>query len=102
MSISIISPQGRWTTSLSNAMTAERKTSHFGASVSHLLAEARTTQSAVATVANISQPYFNQIIRGQRNPSPEWVDIIADTLKVSEKKRRELHLAAAKDHGFKL
>jgi hypothetical protein len=30
---------------------------------------------------------------------PEWVDLIADTLNLSP---RQLHVAAAKQHGFKL
>lgn len=83
-------------------MVKIRNSNNFGASVSKLLAEAQTTQSAIANVANISQPYFNQMVTGRRIPAPEWIDIIADALKVNEKKRLELHLAAAKDYGFKL
>jgi hypothetical protein len=75
---------------------------NFGTSVSNALAEARLTQSEVATSARISQPYFNQMLTGLKKPSPEWVDIIASTLNFSKEKRRELHVAAAKDYGFKL
>jgi DNA-binding transcriptional regulator YdaS (Cro superfamily) len=74
----------------------------FGTSVRNALAEARLTQSEVATSAKISQPYFNQMLTGLKRVSPRWVDTIADTLNLSLAKRRELHLAAAKDHGFKL
>ena len=78
------------------------KLSHFGAEISVALAEAKLTQSEVATSARISQPYFNQMLTGLKKPSPQWVDIIASTLNFSANQRRELHLAAAKDHGFKL
>ena len=81
---------------------AKSYNSNFGTSVSNALAEARLTQSEVATSARISQPYFNQMLTGLKKPSPEWVDIIASTLNFSNEKRRELHVAAAKDHGFKL
>lgn len=76
--------------------------SNFGTSVSNLLTEARTTQTALAGTANISQPYLNQMLTGKKSPSPEWVEIIANSMKLSKKKRRELHIAAAKDYGFKL
>lgn len=70
--------------------------------MSQSLAEGRITQSAMAGSANISQPYLNQMMTGKKNPSPQWVDIIASTLKLDATKRRELHLAAARDFGFKL
>jgi HD-GYP domain-containing protein (c-di-GMP phosphodiesterase class II) len=46
--------------------------------------------------------YVNQLITGHKKPSPEWVDLIADTLKLSPEQRQALHVAAAKQHGFKL
>lgn len=73
--------------------------SNFGTSVSQSLTGA---QVDLADSAGISQPYLNQMMTGRKKPSPEWVDIIASTLKLSEEKRRDLHLAAARDHGFKL
>jgi hypothetical protein len=44
----------------------------------------------------------NQLITGHKKPSPEWVDLIADTLKLSPEQRQALHVAAAKQHGFRL
>ena len=76
--------------------------SPFGASVSVALAEARMTQSALARKAGSSTAYVNQLMTGRKKPSPEWVELVADTLNVSPEKRRELHVAAAKQHGFKL
>jgi transcriptional regulator with XRE-family HTH domain len=76
--------------------------SHFGASVSKSLAEARMTQTEVAERIGSSTSYVNQMLTGRKRPSPQWVDLIADTLKASDRQRVELHRAAAKDYGFKL
>lgn len=76
--------------------------SNFGASVSVALAEAKTTQSSLADSIGVSTSYVNQTITGHKTASPEWVEIIASTLKLSNERKRELHLAAAKDAGFKL
>jgi transcriptional regulator with XRE-family HTH domain len=70
--------------------------------VSVALAEARMTQSELAAKTGRSTAYVNQLITGHKKPSPEWVDLIADTLKLSPKDRQALHVAAAKQHGFKL
>lgn len=82
--------------------TSASNYSNFGTSVGQLLTEANSTQTAMANSANISQPYLNQMMTGRKKASPEWVDIIASTLNLDAKKRRELHLAAARDLGFKL
>ena len=79
-----------------------RYASPFGASVSVALAEARMTQTELAAKTGRSTAYVNQLITGHKKPSPEWVDLIADTLKLSPKDRQALHVAAAKQHGFKL
>lgn len=75
---------------------------NFGVSVSNALAGTSMTQTDVAASAGVSQPYLNQMMTGAKKPAPEWVDIIATTLKLSKKARQELHIAAARDHGFKL
>lgn len=82
--------------------SASKTTSNFGTSVSQWLIEAKATQVDLSNSAGISQPYLNQMMTGRKKPSPEWVDIIASTLKLSKEKTQELHLAAARDHGFKL
>lgn len=60
------------------------------------------SQTYTASASGYSQPYINQIVRGRRKPSPEWIETIANTLKLAKHERARLHLAAAKDHGFKL
>lgn len=82
--------------------SASEYTTNFGTSVSNVLTETGTTQVGLAASAGISQPYLNQMMTGAKKPAPEWVDIIATTLNLNEKKRRELHRAAAIDNGFKL
>ncbi len=57
-----------------------RYASPFGASVSVALAEARMTQTELAAKTGRSTAYVNQLITGHKKPSPEWVDLIADTL----------------------
>ncbi|HSH63347.1 helix-turn-helix domain-containing protein [Methyloceanibacter sp.] len=66
------------------------------------LAEARMTQTELAAKTGRSTAYVNQLITGHKKPSPEWVELIADTLKLSPEQRRDLHVAAARQHGFKL
>jgi cyanate lyase len=79
-----------------------RFASPFGASVSVALAEARMTQTELAAKTGRSTAYVNQLITGHKKPSPEWVELIADTLKLAPEQRRALHEAAARQHGFKL
>ena len=78
-----------------------RYASPFGASVSVALAD-RMTQTDLAAKTGRSIAYVNQLITGHKKPSPEWVELIADTLKLSPEQRQALHIAAAKQHGFKL
>jgi cyanate lyase len=68
--------------------------------VSIALAEARMTQTDLAAKTGRSTAYVNQLITGHKKPSPEWVELIADTLQLSPEQRRELHVAAARQHRF--
>lgn len=76
--------------------------SNFGREVSNSLASRNTTQSALATATGTTAAYVNQTITGVKRPSARWADLIADVLQLPDDERRKLHLAAAKDHGFKL
>lgn len=73
-----------------------------GASLAVTLAERQMTQVDLAEAIGKSQPYTNQVLTGRKHPSPEWVDLVASTLKLSAEKTAELHRAAALDNGFKL
>ena len=57
------------------------------------------TQTELAAKTGRSTAYVNQLITGHKKPSPEWVDLIADTMKLSPKDRQALHVAAAKQPG---
>jgi transcriptional regulator with XRE-family HTH domain len=77
-----------------------RYSTEFGASVSKELAEARLSQSELAAKTGLSASHLNQMMTGRKRAAPEWVDIIASTLKLQEPDRKRLHRAAAKDAGY--
>jgi hypothetical protein len=79
-----------------------RRSNTFGTSLSRWLSEADLSQSGLARATETSIAYTNQLITGRKRPSPEWIDLVAKTLKLSERKRIELHRAAARDLGFDL
>ena len=54
------------------------------------------TQTELAAKTGRSTAYVNQLITGLKKPSPQWVELIADTLKLSPEQCQELHVAA---HG---
>ena len=82
--------------------TTKKYNSAFGNSVSVTLAERRMSQSDLAKSMNLTAGYVNNVIVGRKNPSARWVDLVADTLNATPAERQSLHIAAAKDHGFKL
>lgn len=83
-------------------MRRERTKSEFGTSVSRALAEANLTQVDLAASTNVSPSYVNQTVTGKKRVHPEWVDLVANVLKLQARERAKLHRAAAKDFGFKL
>jgi transcriptional regulator with XRE-family HTH domain len=82
-------------------MTGARKT-EVGASLGDILAGRGLSQASAAARARISQPYFNQVVRGRRLASADWIDTVANALGLDAIEREKLHRAAAKDHGFKI
>ncbi|MBL8552434.1 MAG: helix-turn-helix transcriptional regulator [Hyphomonadaceae bacterium] len=56
----------------------------------------------MAKAAGSSQPYLNQVVRGERKPSADWLDLVADTMELTDEERAKLHRAGAKDQGFKI
>lgn len=83
-------------------MSSKQPYGAFGSSLSGELAARGMTQSKLALTLGKSPAYINQVVKAKKRPSPEWVDLIADTLEVDDKARRALHRAAALDRGFKL
>jgi predicted transcriptional regulator len=74
----------------------------FGAALDAQVRRRRLTQSSVATAAGVSQPYINRLIKGTATASPEWIEIIAETVGADQEERQRLHRAAARDRGYKI
>ncbi len=60
------------------------------------------SQSKAADAAGVSQPFYNQVANGQRLPSSDWLNCIAEAWALSPDERVALHRAAAKAHGFEI
>lgn len=60
---------------------------------------------ATVTLADrlgVTGPYVHHLISGRRLPSPQWLDLMADAMKLTKEQRVDLHRAGAIDHGYKL
>lgn len=73
-----------------------------GTALSGELARRRMKQTDLAKSLGRSVAYTNQVMTGRKGASPEWVDLVADTMDLSDVDRQKLHHAAAVDAGFKL
>jgi hypothetical protein len=51
------------------------------------------SQHDLAEAVGKSPAYTNQTITGRKSASPQWVNLVAGTLKLSAKKRVALHRA---------
>lgn len=74
----------------------------FGAAVSAALTERRMSQHDLADAVGKSVAYTNQTMTGRKSASPQWVNLVAETLKLTTKERAALHRAAAKDQGYEI
>jgi hypothetical protein len=52
------------------------------------------SQSDLAQAVGKSPAYTNQTMTGRKHASPEWVNLVAETLNLSSKERVVLHRAA--------
>lgn len=75
---------------------------NFGRSVSNTLADLDLTQNDLSERLGKNPKYVNHTMTGYRKPSAEYVELVANALKLSEEQRIKLHRAAALDNGFKL
>jgi transcriptional regulator with XRE-family HTH domain len=73
-----------------------------GQALGEILAGRGLSQYRAAKLAETSQPYLNQVATGRRRASAEWIDLVANALKLSPEEAERLHRAAAKDHGFRI
>jgi len=60
------------------------------------------SQADLAEAVGKSHAYTNQTLTGRKSASPEWVNLVAETLRLSRKQRTTLHRAAAKDQGYEI
>lgn len=85
---------------------SERRSSSstkFGQEVQSLLAGTTMSQTALAQAMGKNPVHFNHVVTGRYSrPTASWADLVANTLGVSDEDRYRLHLAAARDQGFKL
>jgi plasmid maintenance system antidote protein VapI len=82
--------------------SSEKNRSAFGEALSKHFEREGSTQTQLANATGVSPSYVNQTISGKKYVSPEWADLVADVLKMSNTERVRLHRAAARDAGFKL
>lgn len=79
-----------------------RYRTNFGTSASLALAEARMTQSEVASAVGVSPAYVNHTFTGRKPAAAKWVDMVADVTGASPARRTQMHRGAAQDAGFRL
>lgn len=74
----------------------------FGAALNDQLSKRQMRQSDLARATGVTSTYINRLASGYASPSPEWVDLIADTLKLQKRERGRLHAAAARSRGYRI
>jgi hypothetical protein len=87
-------------TSLSNQKARFR--TEFGSALSIQLAKQKTTAASLAEKLGITASYATQTMTGHTRASPRWVDLVSDALNLCDTDRGELHIAAARDYGYKI
>ena len=75
---------------------------HVAASLGPALAERGVTQADLAARLAVTPAYVSNVTNGRKPASARWADLVADVLEMTKDERRDLHVAAAKDAGFKL
>jgi transcriptional regulator with XRE-family HTH domain len=85
---------------------SDNKTSsstNFGQEVTSLLSSSGLSQASLARAIGKSPNHFNHVLTGRYSrPTASWADLVANALDLPDEARYRLHLAAAKDSGFKL
>jgi len=88
-------------------MTVEKKqtppSTNFGTAVTGYLTARGMSQTALANVIGKDASHVNHVITGRYSrPTASWADLVANALDLDPEETYRLHLAAAKDQGFKL
>ena len=80
----------------------EKYASAFGQALDAQLTEKSMDASELARATGVSKTYISRLMNGGTNVSPQWADLVADTLKLDPRNRADLHKAAAVASGYKL
>jgi transcriptional regulator with XRE-family HTH domain len=75
---------------------------HFSNELNKILSQSNVSQSALSRELGVSRAYVSYLATGKKQPSAERADEIADAVKASDEDRTKLHVAAARDLGFKI
>jgi transcriptional regulator with XRE-family HTH domain len=76
---------------------------NFGQEVGSMLASRSMSQTALAQAIGKNPAHLNHVLTGRYSrPTASWADLVANALDLPDPERYRLHLAAAKDAGFKL
>ncbi len=78
----------------SKTKTGEILRQHFAAST--------IPQTVVSKEMGLARPYLNKVLGGSEVPSAKWLETVALGLGLTQTQQRDLHRAAAQDHGFKI
>jgi cyanate lyase len=89
-------------TSRSSKRRLNAASSAFGTAVADALAERQMSQLDLASSLGKSLAYTNQTLTGRKSASPQWVNLVAEALRLSSTQRAELHRAAARDQGYEI
>lgn len=73
----------------------------FSDALAEQLARRSLRQSDLAHQNGVSQAYISRLTKGG-SVSPQWCDLIADSMKTTEAERRLLHVAAARAKGYRI
>jgi plasmid maintenance system antidote protein VapI len=83
-------------------ISASRRGTAFGRLLAEELDRQQMRQTKLAGSVSRSPQYINALISGTKRASPEWVDLVADTLQLTDTDRQRMHEAAALDRGYRL
>lgn len=75
---------------------------HIGKAVNALLDARNMTTAKLAERLCVAPSMVSQFMIGWRKPSAKWVELVADAMGLDPADKQKLHIAAARDHGFKL
>lgn len=95
-----MAPRRRSPTSRSDEDRRAQFRTEFGAALAVNLAQRRMTQLDLARSVGTSRSYTNQTMSGRKGASPQWVNLVAESLGLSAEERVKLHTAAARDAGY--